>query len=167
MTEKKDYKLLIILCLILGSIVGLLYFNNTKDIKTVEEPNYGLLKNYSKFFTINSCIYKYINVLSSDKPDELLELLDEDFKESNNINVDNVYKYVEKLNGNYTFKSKKIYYEKGNNKVVKYLVYGQLIEDNMDIIGEKRDLYLILKMDTVNQLFSVAPYDGKVFKEAK
>lgn len=168
MKEKKDYTLLIIICVILLCIVVLLFLNREeKEVILNNEPKYSLLKDYSRFFTVNSCVYKYITYLSSNKTDDLLKVLDEDFVEKNNINANNVYNYVNKLNGNYTFKSKKIYFEVGNEKVVEYLVYGYLIEDAIDGNGNKKDYYLKVNLDLENQLFSVAPYNGEIFKEGK
>ena len=71
-----------------------------------KEPVYRLVNDYSKFFTINSCVYKYITFLSSNKPDEVLNVLDKDFINQNNITLDNIYNYVSKLDVIYTFKSK-------------------------------------------------------------
>lgn len=168
MKEKKDYTLLIIICVILLCIVVLLFLNNNdKEVILSEEPKYRLVEDYSRFFTVNSCVYKYITYLSSNKIDDLLKVLDEDYVNNNNINSDNVYNFVSKLNGNYSFKSKKIYYQVGNDNLVKYFVYGYLIEETIDGIGSKQDYYLIVNLDLENQLFSVSPYDGKMFKEVK
>lgn len=167
MKEKKDYTLLIIICVILLCIVILLFLNKDSSDDNIlsEEPKYKLVNDYSRFFTIDSCVYKYITYLSSTKTDDLLKILDEEYVNNNGINSNNVYSYVNKLSGNYSFKSKKIYYQVGNDKVIKYFVYGYLIEETIDGIGDKQDYYLVVNLDVENQLFSVAPYDGEMFKE--
>ncbi len=168
MKEKKDYTLLIIISIILLCIVALLFLNNDdKDVVLNEKPKYRLVEDYSRFFTVNSCVYKYITYLSGNKTDELIKILDEEYKKNNNIDTNNVYNFVNKLSGNYSFKSKKIYYQVGNEKVIKYFVYGYLIEETIDGIGNRKDYYLIVNLDLENQLFSVTPYDGEMFKEVK
>lgn len=169
MEKKKDYTLLIIICVLLLSIAVLLFLNSNKDENNIlsEEPKYRLVDDYSRFFTINSCVYKYITYLSSNKTSDLVKILDQDYVLKNNIDNTNVYDYVNKLNGNYSFKSKKIYYQVGNDKIIKYFVYGYLIEETIDELGNKQDYYLIVNLDVENQLFSIAPYDGKLFKEGK
>lgn len=168
MKEKKDYTLLIIICIILLCIVALLFLNkDDEEIILSKEPKYRLVEDYSRFFTVNSCVFKYITYLNSNKTDDLLKILDEEYIKDNNITNNNVYNFVNKLNGNYSFKSKKIYYEVGNDKLVKYFVYGYLIEEMIDGIGSKQDYYLIVNLDLENQLFSVAPYNGNMFKEVK
>ena len=169
MKQKKDYTLLIIICILLLSIAVLLFLNNNDDNEIIlgEEPKYRLVDDYSRFFTVNSCVYKYITYLSSNKTDELVKILDEEYVSKNNINSSNIYNYVNRLNGNYSFKSKKIYYQVDDEKVIKYFVYGYLIEETIDGIGNKKDYYVIVNLDLENQLFSVTPYDGEMFKEVK
>ena len=168
MEKKKDYTLLIIICVILLCIVVLLFLNKS-DEETIfsEEPKYKLVEDYSRFFTVNSCVYKYITYLNGNKTNELLKILDEEYIKNNNIDSNNVYNFINKLNGNYTFKSKKIYYEVNNEKVIKYFVYGYLIEETIDGLGIKKDYYVIVNLDLENQLFSITPYDGSLFKEVK
>ena len=167
MNKKNNYTLLIIICVILLAIVGLLSFEKEdKDEKiNKSEKNYILLDDYSRFFTIDACVDKYINDVTSNSKDDLMKVLDKDYIDNNGINFNNVDNYILKLDGNYSFKAKKIFYEEINTNFIKYYVYGDLIEETMDVIGEKQDLYVIVKFDTKNNLFSITPYDGEVFKE--
>lgn len=169
MEKKKDYTLLIIICVLLLSVAVLLFLNNNDEEENIlsKEPKYKLVDDYSRFFTINSCAYKYITYLSSNKTDDLISVLDEEYVSKNNIDTNNVYNYVNKLSGNYSFKSKKIFYQDSDDKIIKYFVYGYLIEETINGIGTKQDYYLIVNLDTENQLFSVSPYDGDLFKEVE
>lgn len=166
-SKKNNYFILIIICIILLCILGIIYFSEEQEeiLETPTKNNYILLNDYSRFFTIESCVDKYINLLSSDKSDSLLEVLDSDYIKSNNITTDNIYNYVNKLDGIYSFKSKKIYYEEISKNFTKYYVYGYLIKEEMDSKGIKSDYYLIINLDLKNNLFSVLPYDGAMFKE--
>lgn len=169
MEKKKDYTLLIIICVLLLSVAVLLFLNNNDEEENIlsKEPKYKLVDDYSRFFTINSCVYKYITYLSSNKTDDLISVLDEEYVSKNNIDTNNVYNYVNKLSGNYSFKSKKIFYQVSDDKIIKYFVHGYLIEETINGIGTKQDYYLIVNLDTENQLFSVSPYDGDLFKEVE
>ena len=168
MNKDSNNKFLIVILIILGVIAGILYFIDDKEEEvTSKEPAYSLLKDYSRFFTVNSCVYKYITYSMSDKTEDLLNVLDKNFIEKNGINSDNVYQHINKLNGSYSFKAKKIYYQKVSDTYFKYYVYGYLIQDVIDSEGVKEDYYVIVNMDLEKQIFSITPYDGKIFKEAK
>lgn len=166
MNKKENYVLLIIILVISVCILALLYLNDEDDeISLNEEIKYKLVDDYSAFFTVNSCIYKYITYLSSNKTDDLINVLDKEYVLSNNIDSNNIYNYVNKLSGNYSFKAKKMYYQISDEKIEKYFVYGYLIEETIDGVVSNQDYYLIVNLDTENQLFSIAPYNGQIFKE--
>ena len=166
--KKDNYILLIIIAAILISVLGIMYFGkDDSDTNSDNEIQYKLLSDYSKFFTVNSCVYKYISYLSSGDTENILNVLDNDYKLKNNINKNNLFNYVKKLDGSYSFKAKKIYYGEISDDYISYLVYGYLIKDSLGNIISKEDYYITVNMDLNNHLFSVAPYDGKIFKEAK
>lgn len=169
MNKKNNYFVLIIICIILLSLVGIMFFNRRANDEmiddTVKNPDYKLLDDYSRFFTVESCVYKYINLILRDSREDLLKVLDEDYVNKNNINQDNIYNYIEKLDGVYSFKAKKIYYENIDNNFIKYYVYGYLVKETMDEIVDKQDNYYIVSIDKKNSLFSISPYDGSMFKE--
>lgn len=168
MKKKDNSTILMIISLILLVIVGLLYFlDKDEEVLEKKETEYKLLNDYSRFFTIDSCVYKYITYVSNSKTEDILKVLDSDYVRDNNINSSNLYNYVGTLKGNYTFKTKKIYYEVLNNNYIRYYVYGYLIQDSLDSIGDKQDYYFIVNLDTKNQLFSISPYDGSIFKEVR
>lgn len=164
MKKKDNYFMLIIICIILFCVVALLFFyDETEEVVLEKEPTYKLVQDYSTFFTINSCVYKYINFISGRQTDDLLKVLDSDFINSNNIDENNIYRFVGDYNGNYSFVTKKIYYEEEN--INKYYVYGFLQKENINGIMDKIDYYVIINLDTKNNLFSITPYNGKIFKE--
>lgn len=167
MKKKDNYILLIIICIILICIVGLLYLNNNDNKKNIkEETRYYLLDDYSRFFTINNCLGKYANALGKRDTDNLLRLLDKDYINNNKIDSNNLYNFIGEYNGNYSFITKKVYYEEINKNYIKYYVYGYLIEDNIDNdINNKYEKYYIVNFDLNNNLFSLYPYDESIFKE--
>ena len=168
MKKKDNYILLIIIICILVSVLGLLYLNKMdSNNNDKEESKYYLLNDYSRFFTINSCVNKYITSLQNNKYDNVLKLLDKEYIESNNISSDNVSNYVDNLNGNYNYITKKIYYTELNKNVINYYVKGYLVSDELDnISNDKIDKYYIVKFDLTNNLFSITPIESSKYKEA-
>lgn len=165
---KKSRVFISIIFVILFISSFLLYnykFGSKEETKIKNESNVKLLDNYNRFFTVNSCIYKYITYLQSNDVDSILKVLDEDYKTVNSINLDNVYNYVEKLDGNNSFVSKKMYYEEISENYIKYYVYGYISKDTIDGKGTREDKYFIVNLDIDDQTFSLIPYNGNIFKE--
>jgi len=165
--NKKRYILLVILCLL---FIFSIFLFNLKNKDNNEEIIYDgnkvkLLSDYSRFFTVNSCVYKYITYLQSKNVDSIIKVLDEEYKNTKNINSSNVLENVENLSGNFSFVSKKIYYENIDNYNIKYYVYGYLTEDTIDGYGEKLDRYYVVLFDTKKNIFTITPYNEFNFKE--
>lgn len=151
-------------------ITSLIIYNmyNNKELESNEVNNqkYILLSDYSRFFTVNSCINKYIVYLQSKDVDSLLKVLDKDYVGKNNINSNNIFNYLGSIDGNNSFVSKKIFYEEISDQYVKYYVYGYISKETIDNLNvEKTDKYYIVTFDLDNQLFSIMPYSGEVFLE--
>ena len=161
--KKSNYPLLIIISIILLSIIGIMYFEEDNNIAiNKKESNYSLLKDYSMFYTIDSCVNKYIDLLAKNSVDDILLLLDSNYINDNKITKDNVFKYINKIDGVYSFKTKEIYNKDNENS---YYVYGNLIKESINGLGEKIDYYVIINIDKKNRLFSVIPDDGSKFME--
>ena len=168
--DKKEINICLIIIPIIVVTISFIVFNsknnnNVNNNSNNNEINYQLVKDYNRFFTINSCVYKYINYLSTNSTNKILNVLDNEYKKQNNINDNNLYNFVQKLNGNYSFTAKKIYLENNNNNIKKYYVYGYLTEETINGPGNKFDYYIIVNLDLENNLFSIIPDDGTLFKE--
>ena len=168
--KKGDYTLIII-CVIIVLITFLLIGFNDKKGTTINNSDsnkvsYYLLDDYSRFFTLESCIYKFIVYLQSKNVDSLLKLLDSEYVEKNSINSNNVLEFLGYLDGVNTFKAKKIYYENVDNNIVKYYVYGQIIEETIDTYNSLgKDVYYIVYMDIRNMTYSIEPLEKSIFSE--
>ena len=60
-----------------------------------------------------------------------------------------------------------MYQENKNKNLIRYYIKGDLTKEVMDEYQRPTDYYLIIDLDIKNMTFSVTPYDGKLFKEAK
>lgn|SRR5574344_1215843 len=130
------------------------------------ETNATLVTNYSTFFTVNNCANKYVNYLVNKDQNNLYKLIDETYIKDNQITENNILTKIKTLDGIYTFTARKMYYLKNDN-LTKYYLYGYLNQEVMDSYVSPEDYYLIITIDSDNNLFSVTPYDGSIFKEAK
>lgn len=119
--ERKKLYLAIILPIITIIIVVISFTTRqSNDIK----HDISILKQPSEFFTVNSCLYRTITYVSNKDTDSLLKVLSDTYKKKNKINANNVLKVFPSINGEATFVSKKMYYEKINNKIKKFYVKG-------------------------------------------
>lgn len=165
--KKKDcYIVMIIISLMLISILGLLYFKDTDTDNSINKDiKYTLLNDYSRFFTVDSCVYKYISYLSSGDKASVIKILDNNYVKSNEITESNLYQFINRLEGNYTYKSKKIYFVKNDDSHITYYVDGYLLQEVIDESPIKTEQYFVVKMDLKNYLFSITPYNGEMFME--
>ena len=167
MREKKDHTVLIHISIILICIFGLLFlFNNKKDNTIIEEKKiYRLVKDYSRFFTVNSCIYRYFTYLSNKDVDSLLKVLNEDYIKKNNIDSNNLFDFVPNLDDNYSFTSTKMYSSKISDNYFEYYVYGYTTKDGYEIDLEKKYYYFRVDFDQENTTFSIMPISQTEFEE--
>lgn len=166
MKKYKDYIIIITILFLIFISITVLSNLNKSDKKIINEITYQIETNYSNFFTVNSCITKYVEYLSKKDTDSLLEVIDKNYINSNNINKTNLYNYVDDISGIYSFTSKKMY-KSDNEKIIKYYVFGYLKEENIDGIVGVEDKYFILNLDEDNLTFSIIPSNKSEFSEVE
>ncbi len=167
--KQSDYKLIgICVVLVIISLVIFSLKNEKEDNKdTNDYSKYKLVTDYSRFFTVNSCIYKYIVFLETEDFDNLFKVLDKDYVENNNLNSNNIYNYISKLEGNNSFVSKKMYSEEISSDYIRYYVYGYLYLDDLDSPKKSGENYYIVDLDLKNELFSITPSNEQSFREVQ
>ncbi len=165
--NKKNILLLTILIIIM--IVGLTlhdYRNPSNGVKVTKKIT--LVDDYSRFFTISNASNKYINYLQNRDKDNLMFLLSDSYIEGNNINKNNILTKLKLLDeGEYNFEARNMYQEKFSKNIIRYYIKGNLTRIMIDQYTKPIDYYLIVDLYLDNSTFSVIPYDGKMFKEAK
>ena len=167
MKEKKEVNLWlisIVVILVLFSIYLINLQDDKKNNISKDEEKYHIVSNYNKFYTVNSCVYRYLTYLQANNTNSLLKVLDEDFISNNGINENNLYNFLTKYEGNLNFNSKKMYEEKINTNITKYYVYGYVEKDVMDSFPEKVEAYFIVNLDEKNSVFTIQPYNGEIFR---
>ena len=169
MKEDKSKLLAIVLALVTIIVIVVSIFlkkeNNEDNIK-----NAHVLNNPSQFFTVNSCLYRTITYAYKKDSDSLIKILDSGYKQNNKVNLDNVLTVFPTIKQDSTFVSKKMYYKEISKSLIKY--YGEIrpniIHDYTPVEEvETEDVYFIVNLDSSKQIFSVEPYDGKIFMEGE
>ena len=151
------------LLLIVAAIIMRLS-KNENVTENKEEESIAIVKNYNDFYTVNSCIYRYITFVKNKDANTLMKLLDDEFIKSNNINSTNLFNYLNTYEGNISFNSRKMYEEKVSNDITKYYVFGYVEKDIIDSLPEQQEAYFVVKMDSKNKIFTIMPYSGELFK---
>lgn len=162
----KNIRGIIITVIVLAALYGMytLFFNKPKD-ETDNKMDVVLVNDYNRFYTVSSCVTKYLNTLSSNNVENILTILDKNYKEKNKVTEDNIYNYIDKVDDVYNFSPRKMYYKKSDNDVTKYYVYGTIEKSTINQSDEAKDYYIIVYLDSQNMTFSVEPYDGKIFND--
>jgi len=142
-----------------------LFFNKEEIVEEkIDTETISVVQNNSKFYTVSSCVSKYLNYLYNSETDKLLILLSNDFKTKNSVNSNNLYNYIGTIDNIKTFNPLKIYQQRISKSVYKYYVKGYTQEEIMDTFTPKEDFYIIVILDEKNMTFEIEPYDGNMFK---
>jgi len=153
--KKTSFRIFVV-CLIasllicVGFLIVSFKFDNNKKIsvKQVENP--------IMFFTVESCVNKYINLIIAQDSEALYNVIDSKYKKENEITIDNVLSVNKYLNGNYSFIATSMLEDKEEKN--KYYVKGYLIAESMNteyFSNEKIEYSLIVKLDINNYTYSV------------
>ena len=165
--EERNKKILAIVIVIAVLILGIykLFFENDEiPEELIDTKTISVVKDNSKFYTVSSCVSKYMNYLSIGDTNNLLILLSNEYKTTNSINSSNIYNYISLFNGPRTFTPKKMFQQRISKFIYKYYVNGYIQEETIDSLGIKEEYYIIVIMDEKNMTFEIEPYDGSMFK---
>ena len=163
-----DKIIAIILVILVIVVLSVDYF--LKKVKSNEENKVSIVTDYNDFYTVDSCLYRVMTYINSKNNDDLLLVLNDEFKEKNN--VENVLSLFNDIPNNSTFTSRKMYYKKLNDNITEYYVLGYLFPDKYyesmtEYFNSKSNLYFIVYLDSKNLTFSIEPYDGEIFTGGK
>lgn len=156
---------LVVIMIILSATNKVFFENKVKIPEDKVNPEEILLvDDYNRFYTVSSCVSKYLNYLTTNNTEKLLVLLSNEYKTKNNITESNIYTYIPKITGNRNFSPKKMYQQRLNQTIYKYYVYGTIEKDSLNTSSSKEDYYIIVILDESTMTFAIEPYDGSMFK---
>lgn len=164
----KDKSKLVAIILVIITILVVVLTNLLNKDGEQKENKIEIVTNYSNFYTVDSCLYRTITYIASRDNQSLLSVISDNYKKENNIDTNNVLNVFSEIEEDSIFISKKMYYEKINNNITKYYVYGhteknQILDDEITLNNEYNDQYFIVYLDTTNKTFAIEPYSGELF----
>lgn len=156
-------KILAVFLAVLAILVVLIsYFTNNDEDK--EESIY-IVKNYSNFYTVSSCINRLVDYISNKEVDSIFSILNDNYKKTNNISKNDILSVFDNYLENSYFEANEMYYQNVNNNITKFYVYGKISLSNAFEVSESVDSYFVVYLDKLNKTFSAEPYDAKSFEE--
>jgi len=162
--NKKILAIVIVVCVLFLGIYKIFFEDKVYEEEKIDTKTISVLKDNSRFFTVSSCVSKYINYLSNSDTENLLTLLSSEYKKNNSIDSNNIYNYIGRLSGIQTFSAKKMFEQRMSKNIYKYYVSGFVQEELMNSISQKQVFYIIVILDEENMTFAIEPYDGSMFK---
>lgn len=178
-------KLLIVLfvLLIIITITIVILKNNKKDVPNLENyeneqivtNDIKLVDNPIMYFTVQSCVGKYINYLEDKDSEKIYNLIDAEYVKKHSLTKANVLEHVEEVYEMPGFDTTKMYVEEISEDIEKYYVKGILSQDfmfeEMDIdeyekYNQTKEFIVTIIINHENMTFTVIPFgDGGVFDE--
>lgn len=158
--KKNLFLIVIVVILLLIFLIFKIFFNQSS-----KKSDIIIVNSSSKFYTVSGCVSRYLNYLYTEDVDNLLILLDNQYKKNNKLNRDNIFNKIEKLDGIYSFEAHLMYQESLKSKMTKYYVKGVLVPEEMDSFDSDANkvFYVIVTLDEKNSTYSITPYDGELF----
>jgi len=86
----KIFAIVIVIAVLLLGIYKLFFEKKYVEIEKIDTETISVLDDNSRFYTVSSCVSKYLNYLSTLETEELLILLSNDYKTKNSINSENI-----------------------------------------------------------------------------
>ena len=165
--KKIKYIIILLIIVIIGLLVSIYVMNikNTtyEQIKSTqqevekedkEKNEVEEVTNSIMYFTVESCIDKYIGYVSKQEKAAIYGVLDESYIEENKIEQDNVLNYITNItNNDVNFDTQQMLVSGEGENLQTYYVYGILREQN-----KKIKMYLTVNIDIENMVFSIIPY---------
>ena len=78
----------VILVIVTIIVVVISFLTNKPEENKVGDIN--IVRNYSNFYTVDSCLYRTVTYISSNDKESLYLVMDENYKKENNITEENV-----------------------------------------------------------------------------
>lgn len=163
---KKIKGILIFLIIIVVIIFSFIIFikNNKTDEKITFTNNIAnnekteRVNNATEYFTVQSCVNKYLTYAFNKDKDSLYKLLDDSYIKESDIKPENVLNYIEDVKYSYSFDATEINYVQ-LKEVKKYYVSGYAYEEDIDgLITNRVKIGITIILDMENKTFSVIPY---------
>lgn len=161
----------VIILLILIVIAIVFWKNYINSLEAIPEnktdvlvPNQTIetLSNQEEYYKIEGMVNQYLTAINDKKYDEILNILDEDYKEQYQITQEQLSNLLKDFT-NYQFYANRILYYEETYLNVAYFVYG-IVENN--VASTAYPIYLTILADYNTQSFSVIPYENSLISSS-
>lgn len=118
--------------LILFIVIRLIVeFGGNSTAFNKEKYQKEIVKDNSRYYTVIGCINKYINYVQMGNNEDILLLLDEEYKSTFNITASNLKNYIPSLenDGDYSYVGHAMYTKRISESVSEYYVDGEIKKD--------------------------------------
>ena len=160
-TKKKNILEIIAAFLILFGFFGYKIYTNYVETKKKEEFSKQIheVTDNSRYFTIISCIEKYLNTVQSSNEDNILMTLNDEYKKMYNIDKNNLSNYIPKLAKTkiYGYAGSEMYEKRISRNVVEYYVKGGIKESGLDENSIFTQYDITVTLYESKFLFSIRP----------
>ena len=168
MKANKIVFIFIIILIMICCIVGILVLNNKKSSNKMVSDNIlatnindsdnkistNEVDNSAMYFTVKNCVNTYLKYISTNNAEAVYGVLDKEFINDNNINVNNVINELKKVQGNdQSIYINQMRVKNEGEEIQTYYIDGSIIDEN----SSKYDTQLKIVMDTKNKAFAITP----------
>ncbi len=120
------------------------------------------VKEANTFYTVRNCVERYLGYVAQKDIESLMQVLDKSYIQKEQITSINIEEKINDLGVSKIYTAKTMYQEKNDENIKTYYVSGTVRDDIMDMQTEEKPFYVTVKLDTVNQTFSIMP-EGYMF----
>lgn len=136
--------------------------DNTISGEIQERKQKDKVKEVNTFYTVRNCIERYLGYVAQKDIESLMQVLDKSYIQKEQITSINIEEKINDLGVSKIYTAKTMYQEKNDENIKTYYVSGTVRDDIMDMQTEEKPFYVTVKLDTVNQTFSIMP-EGYMF----
>lgn len=159
-TQKDLLKIAIALG-VLAIFIGVTLYNNYRNAVDEFEASHErtIVKDNSRYFTVLGCAKKYLNYVKQGNSEDILLILNEEYKNTFNITSQNLNNHIPSLekSGLYDYVGEEMYEKKISKNVTEYYVYGQIQKSMMDEPNTYVDYNLTVILYEDRLLYSIRP----------
>lgn len=130
--------------------------NNEIELEGIE-----LVKDNTQYYSILNIISGYYMNIGQKNADVIYNILDKDYISKQNINIDNIMKKVESVNGENPYYTVQQMYTQNSPEMVLYYISGRLQNDMFE--KEYKNTYLIIYVDN-NKTYAIEPIEEVEYK---
>lgn len=160
-STKKDLIKIAIALGVLAIFIGINLYGNYKKSKEefmISEEKQPVLDN-SRYMTVINCINKFINYVQIGNKDNILLLLNEEYKNDYNVDVNNLNNFIPNLSsdGIYSYSGEEMYYKQISENVTEYYVVGNIEQTTYENVPIKTPYNITIVLYENKLVFSVKP----------